>query len=98
MWDKLVRNYEGHNKVKKEKLQTFQRQFESLKMNDEEDFVAYFLWVDEVVNSLKGFGKEVKEVTYVQKKLRSLPLRFDAKVSTIEELRDMENLKMTSFT
>jgi uncharacterized lipoprotein YehR (DUF1307 family) len=67
MWDKLVSNYEGDEKVKKEKLQTFQRQFESLKMNDEEDVAAYFLRVDEVVNSLKGLGEEVKETTSCSK-------------------------------
>ena len=66
------------------KLQTFQRQFNSLEMNDEEDFIAYFLQVDEVVNSLKGFGEEVKETIVVQKNLRYLPLCFNIKVSTIE--------------
>ena len=44
MWDKIVRNYEGDDKLKKENLQTFWRQFEILKMSDEEDVVAYFLW------------------------------------------------------
>lgn len=66
-------------------------------MNDEEDVIAYFLWVDEVVNSLKVFDTEVKETTMVQNILRSFPLCFDAKVSAIEESRDLENLKMEKF-
>ena len=36
VWDKLVSLYDGDSKVKKEKLQNYRRQFESLKMNDEE--------------------------------------------------------------
>lgn len=41
--DKLIHIYEGDDKVKKAKLQNYRRQFESLKMNDEEDIVAYFI-------------------------------------------------------
>jgi len=43
MWEKLVGLYDGDSKVKKEKLQTHRRQFESFRMEDEEDIVAYLL-------------------------------------------------------
>lgn len=59
MWDKLVRNYGGDDKLKKENLKNFLWQFEGLKMNEED--VVYFLQVNEVVNSLKGFGKKLKK-------------------------------------
>ena len=44
--------------------------------------------------STTGFGEEVKESMIVQKVLRSLPVRYDAKVSTIEESRDLTKLTM----
>ena len=53
VWDKLVSLYDGDSKVKKAKLQTYRRQFESLKMDDEEDIASCFLLVAEVVNSLR---------------------------------------------
>ena len=83
MRDKLVVIYDGDTKVKKEKLQTHRRQFESLKMNDEKDIAVYFLRVDEVVNSLKGLSEDIEESTVVQKVLRSLLERFESKVSAI---------------
>ena len=43
VWDKLVSLYDGDSKVKKAKLQTHRRQFESLKMDDEEDIASCFL-------------------------------------------------------
>ena len=43
VWDKLVSLYNGDSKVKKAKLQIHRRQFESLKMDDEEDIASYFL-------------------------------------------------------
>lgn len=65
----------------------------SLKMDDEEDIAAFFLQVDEVVNSLKVLGETVEESTVVQKFLRSLLERFDSKVSAIEEMKDLDSLK-----
>lgn len=94
MWEKLVGLYDGDSKVKKAKLQTHRRQFESLMMEDEEDIATYLLRVAEVVNSLKGLDKKVEESTIVQKVLRSLPGRFDSKISTIEEAKDPDTLKM----
>ena len=36
MWDKLISSYEGNEKVKDAKLQTFRLKFEQLKMNEYE--------------------------------------------------------------
>jgi hypothetical protein len=63
-------------------------------MKDEENVAAYFLRVDEIVNTIRGLGEKVEEPMIVQKVLRSLPLRFDSKVSVIEEMKDLEKLTM----
>eukprot|EP00253_Pinus_taeda_P016192 PITA_16192 len=94
MWEKLVGLYDGDSKVKKAKLQTQRRQFESLRMEDEEDIAAYLLRVAEVVNYMKVLDEKVEESTIVQKVLRSLPDRFDSKISAIEEAKDLDTLKM----
>lgn len=94
VWDKLVSLYNGDSKVKKAKLQTHRRQFESLKMDDKEHIASLFLRVAGVVNSLKGLGENIEESTIVQKVLRSLPDKFDSKVSAIEEIKDLDTLKM----
>ncbi|KAH9330786.1 hypothetical protein KI387_002894, partial [Taxus chinensis] len=65
-----------------------------LKMSDDESIVTYFLRVDKVVNTMKGLGEDVKEEVVVQKILRSLTPKFDSKVSTIEEAKDLTLLKM----
>jgi hypothetical protein len=59
IWDKIQKIYEGYEKVKKTKLQTRRRQFESLKMKDEENFSSYFLQVDEIVNTIRGLGENL---------------------------------------
>eukprot|EP00253_Pinus_taeda_P001846 PITA_01846 len=49
---------------------------------------------DEVTNMIIGLSEEVKEEMIVQKILRSLPMRFNAKVSAIEEMDNLKDLKM----
>lgn len=63
-------------------------------MDDEDDIISYFLWVAKVVNSLKGLEEKIKESIVVQKVLRSLPKRLDFKISAIEEMKDLDTLKM----
>jgi hypothetical protein len=54
IWDKLEVVYEGDDKVKEAKLQTYRTQFENMKMKEEENIVEYFHRVDEVVNSIRA--------------------------------------------
>jgi uncharacterized coiled-coil protein SlyX len=46
------------------------------------------------VNGIKGLGDEMKEQVVVQKVLRSLPMRFDPKISSLEERVDLATLTM----
>ena len=44
----------------------------------------YFLRVDEIVNVIKGIGGNIKEREVVLKVLRTIPIMYDSKVSTLE--------------
>jgi hypothetical protein len=94
IWDKLQNIYEGDAKVKGAKLEIFRATFEQLKMKEDEDIAAYLLRFDEVVNINKGLGVEVDDSVVVQKVLRSIPMRFDSKISTLEEISDLGTLGM----
>ena len=80
MWDKLISSYEGNDKVKDAKLQTYRVQFDKLKMKEDETVGKYFLRVEELVNAMKGHGEKIEKASLVQKILRSLPDRFNPKV------------------
>ena len=92
VWDKLKYIYEGDDKVKGAKLQTYKGQFENMKMKEEENIVAYLLRVDETMNIIRGLGEKIEESTIVQKILRSLPMRFDSKILVIEERTDLDTM------
>jgi hypothetical protein len=86
--------YEGDAKVKEAKLQTYKGQFEQLKMKENENIATYFLRLDETVNAIRGLGEEFDESIIVQKVLRSLIMRFDPKVSALEEIIDLDSISM----
>jgi hypothetical protein len=94
VWDKLKSIYEGDPKVKQVKLQRNREEFENLKMGEKEYIATYFLRVDKVVNVIRGLGEEINESLVVQKVLISLLLKYDAKVSTVEETRDLTKMTM----
>ena len=56
-----------------------------MKLKWEENIVEHFHRVDELVNSIRKVGEEISDKPIVQKILRSLPMRHDAKISTIED-------------
>ena len=96
MWDKLISSYEGNEKVKDAKLQTHRLRFEQLKMNEDESISKFFLRVDELVNAMRALGEKISDddTFLVHKILRSLPDRFNPKVSAIEEMSDLKTLSL----
>jgi uncharacterized lipoprotein YehR (DUF1307 family) len=94
VWEKLKSIYEGDPKVKQVKLQRHRAEFENLKMNEKEDISTYLIKVDEVVNTIRGLGEELDESLVIQKALRSLLLKYDAKVSAIEKTSDLTKMTM----
>jgi hypothetical protein len=97
MWDKLISSYEGNEKVKDAKLQTYRVQFEQLQIKEYETIGNYFLRVEELVNEMKDLGEKIEEASSVQKILRYLPDRFNPKVSAIEELNDKKDLSFVQL-
>ena len=45
-------------------------------MKEVENISEYFLSVDEIVNSIRGIGGEIKEKDIVDKVLRTLPMKY----------------------
>ncbi len=46
---------------------------------------------------MKSFGQEIKEVTLVEKVLRSLSSKFESKVSAIEEKQNLQSITMSQL-
>eukprot|EP00253_Pinus_taeda_P036642 PITA_36642 len=97
IWDKIFLSYEGDDQVKHTKLQSLKIQYENLRMHNDESVANYFLRIDDIVKRMKNLGEEIKEVTLVEKVLRSLFSKFESKVSAIEEKKNLQSITMSQL-
>jgi regulator of replication initiation timing len=68
--------------------------FEGIKMLKEETFREFYTKISDLRNSMVSLGKSVSNVKLIRKILRSLPERFRINVTTIEESKDLEEMKI----
>jgi hypothetical protein len=86
--------YEGTKLVKSAKLQMLISRFEEIKMLEKETFGEFYSKMSDLRNSMVSLRKPVSDVKLIRKILRSLPERFKIKVTTIEESKDLEEMKI----
>ncbi|TYJ96033.1 gag-pol polyprotein [Cucumis melo var. makuwa] len=93
-WKILEVAYEGTSKVKISRLQLITSKFEALKMTEDETVSIYNERVLEIANDSLLLGEKISKSKIVRKVLRSLPIKFDMKVTAIEEAHDITTLKL----
>jgi hypothetical protein len=80
--------------VKSAKLQMLISRFEEIKMLNDETFREFYFKLNDLRNSMVSLGKSVSDVKFIRKIIRSLHERFRIKVTTIEESKDLEEMKI----
>ena len=88
-WTIFQTTYVGTKVVKDSKLQRLTTSFKEIKMEDE-SFDEFYAKLKDIVNSAFNIGETIHEPKIVRKVLRSLPERFHAKITVIEELKDID--------
>ncbi|MCH94065.1 retrovirus-related Pol polyprotein from transposon TNT 1-97, partial [Trifolium medium] len=88
------KSYGGDAKVKKVKLQALKRQYELLQMKNDEKVADYFTRLVTLTNQMKNCGDTLEEQEKVEKVLRTLTSKFDHIVVTIEETKDLSEVKI----
>ena len=85
---------EGTNVVEVSKLQMLKSRFETIRMDDHETFGEFHAKLMDIKNSSFNLCKPISNSKVVRKILRSLSEIFKARVTTIEESKDVDSLKI----
>ena len=93
-WTILETTYEGTKVVKTVKLQRLTSSFEEIRMEEDETFDEFYAKLMDIVNSAFNLGESITESKIFRKILRSSPERFHAKITTIEEVKDINQLPL----
>ena len=96
-WTILQTTYEGTKAVKDSKFQRLTTSFEEIKIEKDESFDEFYAKLKDIVNSAFNLGEIIPEPKIVRKVLRSLPERFHAKITTIEESKDVDKIPLTEL-
>ena len=97
VWTILQTIYEGTKAIKDSKFQRLTTSFEEIKMEEDESFNEFYAKLNDIVNSTFNLGETIPKPKIVRKVLRSLSERFHAKITTIEELKDINKIPLTKL-
>ncbi|XP_012856995.1 PREDICTED: uncharacterized protein LOC105976262 [Erythranthe guttata] len=93
-WEILQVTYEGTSTVRTSKLQMLATKFENLKMEENETITDFHAKLCDISNESYALGEPYSESKLVRKAMRSLPERFAYRIAAIEEVRDVDTLKL----
>ena len=96
-WTILQTTYEGTKAVKDSRFQRLTTSFEEIKMEEDESFDEFYAKLKDIVNSAFNLGETIPEPKIVRKVLKFLPERFHAKITAIEESKDIDKIPLTEL-
>ena len=96
-WTILQTIYEGTKAVKDSKLQRLITSFEEIKTKEDKLFDKFYAKLKDIVNLAFNLGETILEPKIVRKVLRYLPERFQAKITAIEESKDIDKILLTKL-
>ena len=83
--------------MKTVKLQRLTSSFEEIRMEEDETFDEFYAKLKDIVNSTFNIRESIAKSKIVRKILRSLLEKFHAKITAIEEVKDIDKIPMTEL-
>lgn len=93
-WDMLKETFQGNERTRRMQILNLKRDFEILKIEEHESIKQYSFKLMSTVNKIKLMGEELTDKRIVKKVLVSLPERFETKISSLEDLRDVNQMTL----
>ncbi|GJR74622.1 zf-CCHC domain-containing protein [Tanacetum coccineum] len=94
IWDTLLITRQGNSQVKDNKIDLLVQQYEQFTIPEEELIDNAFARSNTIITSLKALNEGFSSKNYVRKFFRALHPKWRAKVTTIEESKDVTLLSL----
>nr|GFA66569.1 zf-CCHC domain-containing protein/UBN2 domain-containing protein [Tanacetum cinerariifolium] len=93
-WDTLLITHQGNSQVNDNKIDLLVQQYEQFTISKEESIDNAFARFNTVITSLKALDVGFSSKNYVRKFLRALHPNWRAKVTDIEESKDLTSISL----
>ena len=97
VWNFLKKEYEGDERIRGMQILNLIRQFELQKMKDSETIKEYSNRLLSIANKVRLLGSEFLDSRLVQKILVTVPERFEATISSLENTKDLSKVSMAEL-
>ncbi|GKC61077.1 zf-CCHC domain-containing protein [Tanacetum coccineum] len=94
IWKTLLITHQGNNQVKDNKIDLLVQQYEQFVISEDEYIDSTFARFNIIITSLKAFDESYSSKIYVRKFFRALHSKWRAKVTAIEESKDLTSLSL----
>ncbi|GJW98096.1 hypothetical protein Tco_0179904 [Tanacetum coccineum] len=94
IWDTLLITHQGNSQVKDNKIDLLVQQYKQFMILEEELIDNAFVRFNTIITSLKALDEGFSSKNYVRKILRELHPKWRAKVTAIEESKDLTSLSL----
>ncbi|XP_069148241.1 uncharacterized protein [Solanum lycopersicum] len=87
--DRFKGEYQDSDRTQQMQVLNLKREFESLNMQEDETISKYADRISLIVNNIRPLGEEFTDKRIMEKALVTLPERFESKISSLEEFKDL---------
>nr|GEW60871.1 hypothetical protein [Tanacetum cinerariifolium] len=94
VWHTLIITHQGNSQVKNCKIDLLTYEYEKFLISNEDTIDNGFTRFNAIVNSLKSLDPNYSSKNHVRKFLRALSLKWRARVTAIEEAKDLATLPL----
>ncbi|GKB16673.1 hypothetical protein Tco_0850596 [Tanacetum coccineum] len=94
IWKTLLVTHQGNSQVKDNKIDLLVQQYKQFVISEDESIGSVFARFNTIITSLKALDEGYSSKNYVRKFLRDLHPKWRAKVTAIEESKDLTSLSL----
>ena len=94
IWNYLKEEFHGNERTIQMQVLNLRREFEMQKMKDSETIRDFSDRLLSIVNKIRLLGEELSDQRVVEKILVTLPERFESKISSLEEAKDLSKISL----
>ncbi|XP_040958918.1 uncharacterized protein [Gossypium hirsutum] len=97
IWDYLKAEYEGDERIRGMKVLNLIRDFELQKMKESESVKEYSDRLLSIANKVRLLGSELNDSIIVEKLLVTVPEKFEATITTLENTKDLSKISLVEL-
>ncbi|RVW27105.1 Retrovirus-related Pol polyprotein from transposon RE1 [Vitis vinifera] len=97
IWEYLKEEYKGDERIKNMQVMNLIREFEMKKMRESDAVKDYAAQLLSIADKVRLLGKEFSNEKIVQKILVTLPEKYEATISSLENSKDLSTISLTEL-